>query len=86
MRHEVIQPPVKEVALQWFDHWKRDVEGYWRVRDVVISRATRGDRNAQLIDKVLQDVEQHQQIPLVELLGALWLLRELLEGNDVMGV
>lgn len=73
--------PVKEVALEWLDTWSRDVEGYWRVRDVVISRATRGDRNAQLIDKVLQDVEQHQQIPLVELLGALWLLREFVVGN-----
>lgn len=73
--------PAKEIALQWLDTWKRDVEGYWRVCDVVISRATRGDRNAQLIDRVLQDVEQHQQIPLVELLGALWLLREFVEGN-----
>lgn len=75
--------PVKEIALQWLDDWKHDVEGYWRVRDVVISRATRGDRNAQLIDKVLQNVEQHQQIPLVELLGALWLLREFVEGNSI---
>lgn len=73
--------PVKEVALEWLDTWKQDVEGYWRVRDVVISRATRGDRNAQLIDKVLQDVEQNQQIPLVELLSALWLLRESVDNN-----
>lgn len=80
MRVELNQP-VKEIALDWLNVWKQDVEGYWRVRDVVISRATRGDRNAQLIDRVLQDVEQHQQIPLVELLGALWLLREFVEGN-----
>lgn len=73
--------PVKEVALQWLDTWKQDVEGYWRVRDVVIQRATRGDRNAQVIDKALQDIEQHQQIPLVELLGALWLLREFVDNN-----
>lgn len=82
MRAELNQP-VKEIALDWLTNWSRDVEGYWRVRDVVIQRATRGDNNAQVIDRVLQSIEEHQQVPLVELLGALWLLREFVEGNSI---
>jgi len=88
VRHEVINHelhpdtphPSVYLALEWFEHWKKDVQAYWRIRDVVISRSARGDQMACLIEDVFQKLERREVILDREILGAFWVLRELTEA------
>lgn len=74
------------LSLNWFNDWKRNVDLYWRVRNVVSSRSDRlrlSDKGADIF-KVLNDffikMERGDVMEEEEFIASVWILRDMTEG------
>lgn len=81
---EMRTDPVRLAArfsLNWFSHWKRNVDLYCRVRDVVSSRSERLSEKGDEVFKVLNDffvkMERGEIMEEAEFVAAVFILRDM---------